>query len=362
MAADRARRRAHVLRASLAASGAIYMLLGLFGERMPVWMLWALIAGASAALSPAIPLLNSIGMKFVGPGREENFAYFRALGSLGAAIAMAAGPWILLSLCGLDRTSLFLAGGALMAATALLTRWPAQKGGIGERPHWSEAAQLFRNRNLVWLYAVSTAMYFSLGGFYDFSGPYFQMLGAGETGYSMAWAIGVCGEVPLVLLLPRLIRRFGMKRLLAVSLACEACRCIAIAAAPNAMSLIVAWAFISLGVAGLYIVMPMYIASLAGDRLRSTAQAIGGSLLSVGLIGGVLTMRWIVGLFPPERLIEGYRWGFARTGLGLAIALAILALMTRDRPSFARAKATVSLEQPEFEIAPPAVLALRDNS
>ncbi len=331
LASDRARRRRVVFRVCLLGTGCLYAIVGIWGARMPLAMVWALAAGGIVCLSPSIYLLNSITMRHVGLERQTDYAFFRVQGSIGFMIATVIGL-ILLSWMGVSRSTLVALGGFAFIATILFTRWAPQSAGPRKRPSLRDAARLLRRRNLRWVYATSLVMQISFGGVMTFIGPYFAQLGGAEGHYTIAWGVGVAGEIPVMFLLPMLIRRFGMKHVICASIVIDACRFAILALAPNATWAAGIWFFHGLAVMGSFIMMPMLINALAPEELRSTAQTIQGALHSFGMIAGVLIARFLIDNFGSENLLTGYRWCFGRTAMGLALAVIVLSLTVRANP------------------------------
>jgi PPP family 3-phenylpropionic acid transporter len=331
LASDRARRRRIVLRICLVSGGVQYMLLGVFGARMPLPLLWCVAVGGLICMSPSIYLLNSIAMRHVGVKRQTDFAFFRVQGSISFMIATVIGLG-LLSWLGLPRSGLVALGGAVFISAVWFTRWEPQTIGPRKRPSLRDASQLLRQKNLLWVYIASAALHVSFGGVMTFVGPYFAQLGGSEEHYAIAWGVGVAGEIPLMLLLPRLIRRFGMKRILCASMTIDACRFGVMALAPNATWAMGIWCFHGLAVMGGFILLPMFINALAPEDLRATAQTIQGALYSLGMIAGVLFARFLIAHFGSENLLAGYRCVFGRTAIGVALAVVVLSIVVRENP------------------------------
>jgi MFS transporter, PPP family, 3-phenylpropionic acid transporter len=197
-------------------------MLALSQQTIFAWM--ALIVTLDALLSVNVaPLSDVVALAVTKQGRA-GYGSVRLWGSLGWTVTALLGGWLI------ERTGLFtmfagyaISGFASIALLALLRmpRW-------GQHPDRAEApaaahswratfAALGRNRTLLGLTLALSILWFALNGFHQFEPVFLAQLGAGETIIGLASTIGALVELPAMLWVDRLGRRYSAGRLLRMS-------------------------------------------------------------------------------------------------------------------------------------------------
>jgi len=182
--------------------------------------------------------------------------------------------------------------------------------------------KVLSNRTLLILLAIAFAWRVTSAGYYTFFTIYITDMGASPTMVSVAWALGLVGEVTVLRLSNRIAGRVGISGLLAMGLLGSALRWFAYSLAPGPE-----WTLPFQVLHGLTFGATTTAAVLAVDRifpteLRSTGQGVlnmvmwglGGLLgsLAVGVLFQDIGPRWMFGLSAI---------GAGATGLALLIAL-----------------------------------------
>jgi len=218
------------------------------------WMLFA-IAGLPFARTPAqvgivlvlsaafsgavVPLLDSTTVEAVRRAQGQSYARTRLWGSIGF-IVTAQGLGLLLAIRGerpADRAMPY-AYLACVAGYALLSQLLPPIPAHPERPHWREAAVLFRNPRLLFLLAVCAIHWGACAPYHLMFGVLVRDLGLSSSVTGAGLAVGVLAEVFALLSFPALLRRFSLRLLLAAAFAGTALRWALVAQAHTARALI----------------------------------------------------------------------------------------------------------------------------
>jgi MFS family permease len=166
--------------------------------------------------------------------------------------------------------------------------------------------QVLSDRRLLALLAVVLIWRITASGYYTFYTIYITEMGASPSLVSVAWALGLAGEVTVLRLSGRMVNRMGVWGLLALGLLGSAVRWLAYAAAPSPE-----WTLPFQVLHGLTFGATTTAAILAVDKifptdLRSTGQGVlsmvmwgvGGLLgsLAAGVVFDAVGPRWMYGL------------------------------------------------------------------
>lgn len=314
--------------ALIAASSALVLALIGSSPAIPV-----AAAGMAIGLNGVGPLLDARSMELVGEDRGR-YAHLRLWGS---ASWMVAAPIAGLLLVHRDASGAYSYAGCLYALAPLLVVTAVVLLSLAGRPAASVKAvgilrapgRVLRDRTialfLVGLLASGTALTTTLA----FSSIYLQGLGASPEQLGLASSLGAVLEVPTMLLFPRLVRRFGLGRLIVVGAMVLAAREAGTFILTDP-TLLIALAFVQgLGYALLLVGGVTFVSRHAPAGTAATAQGILGAVMyglasiiggSVGgLLAGWLTIR---GLYVICALT-----GVAGVGL---IAVAVLPASRKD--------------------------------
>ncbi len=197
-------------------------MLALSQQTLFAWM--ALLVTLDALLSMGVPPLSDVVALAVTKQGSAGYGSVRLWGSLGWAVTALLGGWLI------EQTGLFtmfagyaMSGFASIALLALLQlpRW-------GQHPDRLEApaaahswratfAALWRDRTLLGLTLALAILWFVLNGVRQFEPLFLAQLGAGETIIGLASTIGAAVELPGMLWVDRLGRRYDSGRLLRMS-------------------------------------------------------------------------------------------------------------------------------------------------
>ncbi len=255
-----------------------------FGEILVAAGLFSVFASA------ILPLLDSSILSILGRSRDQ-YGAFRAWGTIGYVITSAAAGFLI------ERTGMrliFPAYGAGVFVFWLLAlrlpdrpavRGPSRVAGLSQmirRPAWL-------------LFAISVfILWFSVMGAFAFLGIIVVEMGGTERMVGLASTFAAVTEIPMFHFSSRLLRRFGPVRLLMMAMAVYAIRLLLYALMPS-----VTWV---LGLAllqglsyGLFLVAAVaYVNELAPDELKSTAQGLLVSVLSLANLSAGLAGGWLL--------------------------------------------------------------------
>jgi PPP family 3-phenylpropionic acid transporter len=212
---DRTARARHILSGLSLASAALLPLFALaHGMRQET----AVAAVYALFNAPLAPLADALTIAYL---REAGGAYgrLRSWGSLTFAVAGVVAGWALRT-HQINRTGLYLVGAAcaLPAALTPLT-FPVEVHGL--RRGRTTAGELLRARRFLLFLLLSTMALLAFNANGTYLSVYLGRLGGGPLDQGLAWAIPALLEVPLFFNLDALRRRFGLRRTLTASLACE---------------------------------------------------------------------------------------------------------------------------------------------
>ncbi len=182
--------------------------------------LFAVLAVMSFFGSAAMPLHESMTFMWL-KDEPERYGPIRLWGSVGFIVAvLVLGamldvieidylPWLALPLVGL-----------ILAFTFALPPQPASTGVAAREPLWPVL-----RRKEVWALLLSCfLMAVAHGPLYTFFSIYLSDHGYGKSAIGALWASGVVAEIVVFLAMPRLARRWGLSRILAVSYLCAVLR------------------------------------------------------------------------------------------------------------------------------------------
>ncbi|MEM6328776.1 MAG: MFS transporter [Planctomycetota bacterium] len=270
------------------------------------------------AYAPTGTLANSLSLRHL-PEAEHTFALVRSLGTVGwIAAGVAVGYlWPALFGRGIEATLVPLKLAAVThAVTALYcltlpeTR-PLQRGGVGWRL-LAGSGHLLRDRGFLVFLAISLLMTAPSQFYNSFVNPFLNQTGFGHPAAKLT--LGQAAEVGCLLLLPALMARFGLRRLLLVGGAAWGVR-FAMLAAYGYTGLWIAYPAILLhGVSFVfvYIAGQLYADRVASRDARAAAQGL--YMLATGglghLLGSILGQYSQAALLTPEGVDPApYRWG-----------------------------------------------------
>lgn len=268
---------------------------------------WVEGAGAVAALmlamsllsAGALPIVEALTLGALG-GRTERYGPIRLWGSVGFILAvLATGAWLdAHAPQSLLAVVLPLAALALAASVAL----PGRHVSLGAARTDERLLAVLARPEVLAFFGASLCMNVAHGALYAFYSIYLEAEGYSKTAIGVLWTLGVLAEIVLFLLLPRLLRRYSLRVVLAASFACAVVRFLAIGWGVHSVALLAAAQLLHAATFGAY-----HAASVAVvHRLfTGTLQARGQTLHSsasygMGGVAGTLLAGWSWSALGPE--------------------------------------------------------------
>ena len=277
--ADALRMRLRLIRlASLGCAGAVWLLI-------PARSLWS-VMGAFMLLSalrvPLIPLADAVTCAALG-GRTADFGKIRVFGSVGFALAVLGmglgdgthSAWLLI---GVTSALYFLS-----AMATLPVKVPAMTRQTGIL---REALGLLRQTPIL-LFLLGSAAYYAGHSTYDaYFGLHLRALGHGDDVLGLAWFNGVCWEIAVMLLAPRLLegRRGGPALMLCAG--ASILRWLLLSVVTSVWALVAVQVLHGLTFGLWYLSLVRFVQDRAPERLRATCQSMAFTALGVGTVIG----------------------------------------------------------------------------
>jgi MFS family permease len=253
-------------------------MLALSQQSIFAWM--ALIVSLDALLSVNVAPLSDVVALAVIKGRA-GFGSVRLWGLLGWAVTALLGGWLI------ERTGLFamFAGYAIsaLASIALLAvlripPWGQSQSDRMEappKPSWRATfAALGRDRTLLGLSLALSILWFSLNGLHQFEPVFLDQLGAGETVIGLASTIGALVELPAMLWVDRLGRRYSSGSLLRVTFLFYAAAALSVVIAPTVPVILFSHVINGVAYSFFAVASVLFIAKVAPQRQVTTLMAI----------------------------------------------------------------------------------------
>ncbi len=269
--------------------------------------------------SASLPLVEALTLGHLS-NRAERYGAIRMWGSIGFIASVTGIGWLLDArpISVLLWVTVALLSGILACALAL----PEARREASPLPAPQLLATL-RSPKVLSLLAASFLMSAAHGPLYVFYSIHLVDHGYGKTVVGLLWSLGVAAEIMVFLVMPGLLRRFSLKRLLMFSFACAIARFLMIGWGVQSLLLLLAAQLLhgaTFGVWHATTVAALHRWFPGGQQAR--AQALYGSISfgAGGMLGGLASgMTW-----------ETFGAGWTYT-LGSLFALAGLLLVWRSR-------------------------------
>jgi PPP family 3-phenylpropionic acid transporter len=289
--ADATQRHKRVLIASMAGAGTAALILS---QTEAFGAIGLIIAAYAFFNSPVMPLIDNAVMKLLGERRDQ-YGTLRVWGAVGWGVAA---PLVgLLS----ERYGLiwpFIGFGILVLMEALVVLRLPFKSDLQQIKYWIGVRKLLSNR--AWLLFLATAFLNGIAqsGVMSYLFLYMDDLQASQTVMGLALTVATVSELPVLAYSGRMLRRWGARGLLILSLIMYIVRTLgySLVGAPwlvLLLQLLHGLTFSSMWVAGV-----AYAADAAPEGLGATAQSsFSATVMGLGgmvgaLINGFLFEQW----------------------------------------------------------------------
>ena len=181
----------------------------------------AIMLVMSLLAAGALPIVEALTLGSL-EGRMERYGPIRLWGSVGfIGGVLATGAW-LDARTPLALLHIVLPLAALTLAVSLLL--PARRVALAPGPADARLLGVLLLPEVLAFFAACFFMNVAHGALYAFYSIYLEGEGYSKTAIGVLWTLGVLAEIALFLLLPRLLRRFSLRAVLAASCACAAAR------------------------------------------------------------------------------------------------------------------------------------------
>ncbi|NPV06655.1 MAG: MFS transporter [Anaerolineae bacterium] len=317
---DRSRRARGLLAATSLLAAASFMGLSIgrsFAALLALSALFSAFSLASGPLSTAIVLEE-------GERLGSGYGPLRMWGSVGFAVGILSAGRLVSEL---GTGAIFAAYGVPTVLSLVPLVWLREAGLRTGTLTLRAAWQVLSDRRLAALLLVALIWRITSAGYYTFYTIYITDMGAGASLVSIAWALGLVGEVTVLRLSGRLVGRMGISGLLALGLLGSALRWLAYAVAPGP-----GWTLPFQLLHGLTFGATTTAAVLAVDNLFPTElRSTGQGVLSMAMwgVGGLLGSLAVGALFQSV----GPRWMYGASAVGAALTGAAVLVALRFAPS-----------------------------
>ena len=283
------------------------------------------------------PLLTALILSFLGKDRAHEFGKIRVAGSISFALTMIL---ICPQMVHLShyfhwyaRTGVFLAGCGFILAAFCCTFWDETQFEKQERPPLHSFLELGKKWNLVALYVSIFFVSMGSSAGFQYLGPYVGNRGFSEMFYSSLWLIGVSAEVMLSLMLQKIIRKVGLRRIMIIGFLADAFRWVGLSQANSPYALMALSSLHGPVVIGLFFVSAIYIDSQCDRNIRSTAQTLIFFSIFSGQISGYIMGSAIVSSYTELVRSLAIQHGFFWFGIASLLGAVVCALfVTPEQP------------------------------
>jgi PPP family 3-phenylpropionic acid transporter len=259
----------------------------------------ALMLAMSLLSAGALPIVEALTLGAL-EGRTERYGPVRLWGSVGfIAGVLATGAWLdARAPQSLLAAVLPLAALALAASLLLPARRVALAAGHADQ----RLLKVLRRPEVLAFFGASLCMNVAHGALYAFYSIYLAAEGYSKTAIGVLWTLGVLAEIALFLMLPRLLRRFSLRAVLAASFACAVLRFLVIGWGVHSVALLAFAQLLHAATFGAY-----HAASVAAvhrfftGALQARGQTLHSSVsYGLGGVAGTLLAGWSWSALGPE--------------------------------------------------------------
>jgi MFS transporter, PPP family, 3-phenylpropionic acid transporter len=261
------------------------------------WNILIAVALLASVGTAVFPLMNSVSLALLRDQGRHAFGRVRVWGTVGYFIVILVFPWSMQFYQPINVVNsaamkiaepalgfMFPITALIVFVSALIAFFLPQKGAIALRAERGDWRELMRNRTFLrFLLFALTAHFLMHGPMWLF--PLFVRSRGGDLDMIRAmWILMLTFEIPLVLLTGSGLKRLGARGLLAVGVFVGGLRWSLSATVSDPMLLFAVQMLHGVTVVGLNLGSPLYLDTVAPERLRSTAQGIL-SMVGAGVAG-----------------------------------------------------------------------------
>jgi PPP family 3-phenylpropionic acid transporter len=239
--------------------------------------------------SPLMPLTDSTTLSLLGEQRNRYGAY-RVWGTLGFILTSSTVGFVLARL---GIRTMFVVYACIFVGLLIVSRGlPDVAVSLGRAPSRG-LGQMLRQSRWVIFAITSFLLWMALNSAISFVNVTLKAMGAGEALIGLSWTTAAAVEAPVMLAGAYLLRRFGARRLALVGLVGYVLRMAGYSLMPSP-----GWApainvLNCVSYAPFWLGSVAYINELAPDNLKSTAQGLMGSIMSLSAMTGALLGGWL---------------------------------------------------------------------
>ncbi|WP_284638952.1 MFS transporter [Paenibacillus silviterrae] len=280
---DRSKYKNHVLMVCTLLSAALVWFVPWAGTLfVPLLVAMALFSVFQAAINP---LSDAITLELASKG-VVRFTTIRTIGSVGYAFISVVAGWLFAR----DIHSIFLVTSLILFGCFLLSMGIPPVAGHQSGKKKVSLIEIFKNKQLVVLYAYTLVMATTFGFFLAFQAIYSKEQGISMELIGLGLAIGSFSQFPFMIFFQRIYQRFGIRNILLVSGLVHALRWILYAYALSPATVLLTWMLHGGTYILFYLCLAEYVNTHVMKELKATGQMLNSVIqLGVGrIIGGML--------------------------------------------------------------------------
>lgn len=315
-AADHYGHRLALIRLATAAAAVLFAFIPFVNTFLALALL---IGGYGFFSNAALPQFEAVTFSHLG-GDDHHYGRIRLWGSVGFIVSvLALGGLLEITSSHVIPVWIITALACLLVASFLVPDAHARLGSGYDHGHTTGFWQVLRQPAVIALLTVCFLSRLAHGPYMAFFSIYMEHYGYSRSLIGVLWAIGVIAEVALFAYLPRLVARFGLRRLMLAAMTLTTLRWAVLAAFPGLLFVVLPAQVLHMATFGLYHGVAINLINrLFRGSLQGRGQAVYSSL-SFGAGGaiGALASGYIWAAFAPQTLF----WiASATAAVGLLVA------------------------------------------
>jgi MFS transporter, PPP family, 3-phenylpropionic acid transporter len=310
--ADASQRHKRVLLITITGAGISVLVLALARS---FWVFIPIVAAYAFFSAPVIPLVDNSVLNLLGKMRD-NYGKQRLWGAIGWGLAGPTAGWV----TGLFGLIWSFPGYLVLAAFALLSVWKLPVSTQREEratPFWNGLRQLFSNGSWFLFLLVVFLSGAGLSMITNFFFLYLDNLQASNTLMGLSLTVATISEIPVLFFSGWMIRRWGPRGLMIISLAAYVVRAYGYYFAVQPWQALTLQLLHGLTFSAMWVAGVSFAAAIAPKGLGATAQGLFSStVMGFGGIAGALIGGILLDQFGAAGM---YGWSGTAVLLGLII-------------------------------------------